>query len=209
MRILAVGDFHNDETIKERAIEEANQGNYDLFLGLGDYFTEEYYQDLAQRIKIRKLMITGNRDFNFETPNNEDYDGLFNYVKVNYTDDVDKTDWKLVLLGSTFPEDFQQDVEDWVGDFPSERLIFCSHYPPYMIRDLSYSGSHTGIAEFRELIFKLKPALWFCGHIHEAFGAQKLMRTHVINVAATDSGKAYAVEIDSEGTKNIKEINLS
>jgi Icc-related predicted phosphoesterase len=204
MRILAAGDIHNREILKEKIVEKANSGNYDLFLGLGDYYTADFYLDFVKKIKIRKLCITGNRDFNFETPADGDFPDLYNYLKVDLK--FNKENYKVVLIGATFPANFKRDILEWLKDFDSSRIIFVSHYPPYLIRDWSDWGVHAGIKDFRELIIRIKPILWLCGHIHEDAGISKFLKTTVINAAVCEKKKAYGIKLDSG--LNVEEISL-
>jgi len=41
LKILITSDFHAKEDLKEAAIEEANNGDYDIYLNLGDYIDQE------------------------------------------------------------------------------------------------------------------------------------------------------------------------
>ena len=202
MKVLAAGDFHDNSEMIERIVEEANSGKYDLFLALGDYYTKEAYTNLMKPIDIMKLGISGNRDFNFDTPENEELPFLYNYTKANMED------WKVIALGAIYPEDFMKDIKEWLGDHPREKVIFASHYPPHMLCDLTYSGNHAGIPQFRELIMRNKPILWLCGHVHEAAGVKSLMKTTVVNAAITETGKAYSIEIEGEEV-NTETVDLS
>ena len=42
LRILVTSDFHADEQLKQGAIREVEDGDYDLFVNLGDYMEQEY-----------------------------------------------------------------------------------------------------------------------------------------------------------------------
>lgn len=196
MRILAAGDFHNKEIFRDRLIEEANSGKHDLFIGLGDYYTADFYLGLVNKIKIKKLCVTGNRDFNFEPPEQGKYEDLYHYMKVDVKFNTER--YKIILIGAYFPSDFKKDVLEWVKMFDGDRIIFASHYPPYMIRDWSNWGVHAGIKEFRELIIRTKPILWLCGHIHEDAGISKFMKTTVINASVYDMKKAYSVKLSDK-----------
>lgn len=206
LRILAIGDFHNSAELGDAAIHETKKeggDKYDLFLALGDYYDREYYQRLVDNIddNVKTLAITGNRDFNFNPPDNDEYSKLFNYAKVDFED------YKIVLLGTKFPPGFQSDIDRWIGDHDPKKLIFASHVPPRMLRDHTDTGVHPGFPKFKQLILKYKPALWLCGHIHEAYGTEKLLDTRVINASAYDSGKGYSVTL-KDGVESIEPVEL-
>lgn len=202
MKILAAGDFHEKEDLIDSVVKEANSGDYDLFLALGDYFTQESYERLMKPIDIRKLGVTGNRDFKFDTPENEQLPFLYNYTKANMDD------WKIVVLGAIYPDNFYEDIKKWVKGHPKEKLIFATHYPPHMILDLTHSGNRAGIPQFRNLLMRTKPVLWLCGHVHEAAGVKKLMKTTVVNAAVTDTAKAYSIEM-GDGVQSVEGVDLS
>lgn len=206
LKILVTSDFHQKEGLKEAAIEHANSGEYDLFVNLGDYMSEEYAKDLFDRIEIPAIGCTGNRDMMFS---NEFLDGdevpVYNFVEA----DIDE-EYLLILIGGDFPDDIKQKVADLIekhGD-PS-KVVIGSHYPPHKIGDRIHSGRRIGFEQFRELIIKEKPAIWMNGHVHEDFGENELLGVPVLNAAADETGKAYSVEIgDDGGAEKIESIDL-
>ncbi len=202
MRIFAVADFHREADLQEAAIEEANSGQYDLFIGLGDYEEPEYYENLVDPIDIPFVALTGNWDFGFEPPDNNEYTNLFNYKEVEFGD------YRIVLLGAIYPDDYGEKIEAFFEDVPNEYRIVCSHYPPHMLGDLARTGTRAGFQEFRDLIMRHKPVLWMCGHIHEDFGAFELLDTTVLNCAAVESGKGWSIQLGEEGVEETEEVTL-
>lgn len=204
LKLLVTSDFHADEELKKGAIEEANSGDYDIYLNLGDYMDEEYAKDLFDSIDIPALGCTGNRDMHFS---NELLDGsvpVYTFLEA----DIDE-EFFLILIGGEFPDDVKAQVEELLQDRDPSKVIVGSHYPPKKMRDRIHSGERVGFEQFRELMIKYKPALWASGHIHEDFGRDSLFSTEFINVAAEQSGKAYAVEMKDEGgVESIKEVDL-
>ena len=60
--------------------------------------------------------------------------------------------------------------------------ILVTHSPPKGILDISSSGMSLGSEAIREVIFKRKPKLLICGHIHESSGREQITdQTRVIN----------------------------
>lgn len=206
LKILITSDFHNKEALKEASIEEANSGEYDLYLNLGDYMSEEYAEDLFDRIDITAIGVTGNRDMMFS---DEFLDGdevpVYNFVEAP----VDE-EYLLVMIGGNFPEDMRERVNNAIeehGD-PS-KVIVASHYPPRNLGDRIHNGDRVGFDGYRKLIMQHKPALWASGHIHEDFGEYELMGTKVLNASAESTGKAYSVTIGDEGgVEEVEEIQL-
>lgn len=205
LRILLTSDFHAREDLKEAAIEEANSGDYDIYVNLGDFMDQEYAEDLFNRIEIPGVGCTGNRDMMFD---DEFLDGpvpVYNFLEATIDDE-----YLLILIGGDFQDDIKKQVTDLIeehGD-PS-KVIIGSHYPPEKLGDRIHSGRRIGFPQFRELIIKEKPALWMTGHVHEDFGEFSLMKTKVLNAAAEETGKAYSVVIgDDGGVEEVEELQL-
>ncbi len=205
LRILATSDFHAREDLKEAAIEEANTGDYDLYINLGDYMDEDYAEELFDRITIPAIGCTGNRDLFFDDSFVGEEVPVYNFLEAN----VDEQ-YLVILIGGDFPEDVKEQVSDLIeehGD-PS-KVVVGSHYPPKKLGDRIHSGRRIGFEQFRELIMRYKPALWMSGHVHEDFGEYSLMGTKVLNTAAEETGKAFSVVIGDEGgVESVEEVDL-
>lgn len=205
LKILVTSDFHAREDLKNAAIEEANSGDYDLFINLGDYMDQEYTKDLFDQIEIPGIGGTGNRDMMFS---NEFLDGpvpVYNFLEA----EVDE-EYLVILIGGDFPDDVKGQVSELIEDHgDSSKVIVGSHYPPKKVGDKIHSGKRIGFDQFRELIIKEKPAIWMNGHVHEDFGKRELLGVPVLNAAADDTGKAFSVTIGDEGgVEEIEEIEL-
>ena len=203
LKILVTSDFHKNEELKEAAIEEANSGDYDLFLNLGDYMSEEYAEDLFNKVEVAGVGTTGNRDMMFSSEFLDSEVPVYNFLEADIDDE-----YKLILIGGDFPEDIKEQVEELVEDYDSDKVIIGSHYPPHKLGDKVRGGKRIGFEQFRELIIKHKPALWVNGHVHEDFGERQLMGTKVLNAAADETGKAYSVTLGDEGVEEVEEIQL-
>lgn len=202
LKLLITSDFHAREDLKEAAIEEANSGDYDLYLNLGDYMDEEYAEDLFDRIEIPAIGCTGNRDLFFDEEFIDSEVPVFHFLEA----DVDE-EYLVILVGGEFPDDVKEEIAELIeehGD-PS-KVIVGSHYPPLKLGDRIHSGRRIGFEQFRELIMRYKPAVWASGHVHEDFGERSLMGTTVLNAAAEESGKAFAVTVGDE--VEVEEIEL-
>jgi Icc-related predicted phosphoesterase len=205
LKILVTSDFHARDDLKDAAIKEANSGDYDLFINLGDYMDEDYTEDLFDQIEIPGIGGTGNRDMMFS---NEFLDGpvpVYNFLEAEVDDE-----YLVILIGGDFPDDVKEQVADLIEDHgDSSKVIVGSHYPPKKVGDKIHSGKRIGFDQFREMIIKEKPAIWMNGHVHEDFGKRELLGTPVINAAAEETGKAYSVTIGDEGgAEEIEEVQL-
>lgn len=204
MKLFAVGDLHADDALKDAVVNEVNTNEYDLFLGLGDYETKAYYREFAEQLDVTHISCTGNWDFMGEPPENNEFEFLYNYAKVDFDP------FKIVLLGGVYPEmpRLKQELREFLADTPREQVIFASHYPPHMLCDLADLGNHAGRPEFKELLHRFKPVLWFCGHIHEAAGINKYSNTIGVNAAAADTPNGYSITVTENGVETITAVNL-
>jgi Icc-related predicted phosphoesterase len=78
-----------------------------------------------------------------------------------------------------------------------ERLIICSHNPPYGACDKVFLGKHVGSESLRKFIDRRSPDLLLCGHIHEARGQEQIEATIVINPGTAPKHYAF-VTIEEE-----------
>lgn len=196
LRVLFTSDFHSSEPLKEAAIKQANSGEYDLFVNLGDFMDEEYARELLDRVEIPGLGCTGNRDmFMSDELLDSGEVPVYNFLEADIDDE-----YLMILIGGDFPEDIKSRVHDLVEEHgDSSKVIIGSHYPPHKLNDKIHSGRRIGFEEFRQLIIREKPALWVSGHVHEDFGEASLMDTLCLNAAGEESGKAWSVTIGDDG----------
>ena len=204
LKILVTSDFHAKEDLKEAAIEEANSGDYDLYLNLGDFIDPDYAEELFDRIEIPGLGTTGNRDL-FDDEEMIEKEPVFHFLEADVDDE-----YLVILIGGDFPDDIKEQVAEIIEEHgDSSKVVVGSHYPPLKLGDRIHSGDRIGFEQFRELILKQKPAVWANGHVHEDFGERSLLGTTVLNAAAEETGKAFAVTIGDEGgVEEVEEIDL-
>lgn len=206
LKMLVTSDFHQKDDLKEAAVEEANSGEYDIFINLGDYMSEDYAEELFSEVDIPAIGATGNRDMMFS---NEFLDSdevpVYNFLEA----DIDE-EYLVILIGGDFPDNIKERVSGLIEEHgDNKKVIIGSHYPPHKVGDRIHSGRRIGFEQFRELIMKEKPAIWMNGHVHEDFGERELLGVPVLNAAAEETGKAYSVTIGDEGrVEEIEEVEL-
>ena len=77
-----------------------------------------------------------------------------------------------------------------------KNVVLLTHLPPFETKiDLTRSGTHIGSEAVKKAVEKSQPVLHLCGHIHEAFGEEKIGITTSINIGAVKEGKALLLEI--------------
>lgn len=64
--------------------------------------------------------------------------------------------------------------------------VLVSHSPPYGVVDLAQGVNHIGSQKLTDYIYKFKPKIVICGHVHECSGEEASVdETRVVNVALT------------------------
>jgi len=76
-------------------------------------------------------------------------------------------------------------------------LVLVTHQPPYgTLADVSGGFRHVGSESIRAFIEKNKPAVCFCGHIHESHSVDHIDGTTIINPGPLRTGGYAYVEIN-------------
>ena len=205
LKILVTSDFHARRDLLDAAVEEANMGDYDLFINLGDYMDQDYAEELFERVEITSLGCTGNRDMGFSDDFLNSEVSVFNFLEADVDDE-----YKVILVGGTMMDDFQEEIESIIEEFGDSSKVFVgTHHPPRKVGDKLNTGGRAGWDEYRETILKHQPAVWANGHIHEDYGHRELMGTTVLNAASEESEKGFSVALgDSGGVENVEEVDL-
>jgi hypothetical protein len=77
-------------------------------------------------------------------------------------------------------------------------LIVVSHQPAFGTQVDSVGGRNTGSPAIRKFIETHQPILAVSGHIHEAFGTDRIGRTTLINPGPLKEGRYAIVDINCD-----------
>ena len=77
---------------------------------------------------------------------------------------------------------------------PGDTDILITHGPPAGILDRNRAGEHTGCADLRSVVDRIKPRLHVFGHIHEAHGVEERGGTLFVNACLLDERYRLAHE---------------
>lgn len=192
MRILASGDFHNDQRLVEKLAQEAVEKSVDLVLLCGDMTHMDGSTDnLIGPFKKRGLKVAfvpGNHespataDFlaeKYEITNLHGYSMIHNGIGffgcggancgVHQVSDTEVME----LLGRGFR---------YVGN--TQKKIMVTHVHPSGTAIEQFSRFVKGSDGVREAIDTFQPDIALCCHVHEAKGIEeKVGNTRVINVS--------------------------
>ncbi len=85
-----------------------------------------------------------------------------------------------------------------------------THNPPYNTKlDRISSGAHVGSKVVRKIIEELQPNVAICAHIHEARGVDTIDHTKIVNAGRFPEGYCGVIDIDiSSSNVSAKIVNL-
>lgn len=146
----------------------------------------EFYRWLEKQAYRKKIIVPGNHDNYFQKCNTFS-SAPFSEELATYLCDSGTEFEGFKIWGSpwtkTFPGmnphckaftfDSEKDLLEKWKMIPTDTDILITHSPAYGILDRITSGKHVGSKSLQmELFTRLKPKLFVCGHIHEAYGIE-------------------------------------
>lgn len=208
MLVLVVSDLHGHSVEPLVGIE-----GVDLLLMLGDVTTGAGLEKTKERIQTLRgaypalYVISGN----WERPQSAAW---FQAEGLSLDGRAERFNGLLLFgLGGSIPTPFntpneftEDELADKLTSCPEpeedERLVICSHNPPYGACDRVFLGKRVGSKSLWAFIEKRKPDLVLCGHIHEARGIENIGSTIVLNPGSAP--KHYAlIRIEKEISVNL------
>lgn len=178
-------------------------------LGLQDEI-EAFSKWLGKLPHKHKVVISGNHENSFDLEHEEQLNKDFysnNPINFNvargllknciYLEHSSVTIEGIKIFGTPYQPIFyywgwnrnDQELEKQYKDIPDDSDIVITHNPPYKILDkvcMSMGGDpHVGCKHLREnLLKRVKPKVNVFGHIHEAYGIEKIDDTIFINASS-------------------------
>jgi Icc-related predicted phosphoesterase len=191
MKIMAISDIHNRLDYSELAVEELKSA--DLVLIAGDITHFGNNEEAKQVIEN----ITTHNDHVFAVPGNCDRSGvveeLINGNMNLHGASVVVNDIMLLGMGGCGKTPFHTPQEYSEKDMAKilqrfhrlpaiSKYILVTHAPPHRTKlDRVFLGFHAGSKAVRGFIENFQPNLAICGHIHEAWGSDRIGETVIIN----------------------------
>jgi len=198
VNLLIFSDIHTDWKTLERLL--ATEADY--YIAAGDQVSWERGLDqCGQILKTRGdkvWVLPGNHEKASQIAAMCEKFGLNDFHERSF--EVGR--WQVAGLGyssitplDTPGEYTEEQIEAKLAKFAGLKpLVLVCHAPPHdTALDQIRPGLHAGSTAVREFIEKHQPEYFFCGHIHEAEGAQITMgKTRARNVGK----KAYLLELE-------------
>ncbi len=208
MKLLAFSDLHCDLDAARSLVERAQQEDFDLVVGAGDFAS--VHEGLGDTIDALAgledpLLVPGNNET--EEALREAAAGIEAIVLHGESVAVATTGDRVpgepgepeggveqisvFGLGAgipTTPWDWSFDLSDEeaaarLAECPDGIDLMVLHSPPLGHCDLSGAGDHLGSEAIRDAIEAKQPKVAVCGHIHESWGAESTIgETRVFNL---------------------------
>lgn len=206
MKILALSDLHGKCSKLDKILSAS--GEVDLILFAGDITDLGYIGSARVLEKLwskKVLAVQGNCDLPWDK-------AFFDFSKAIdlHASSLQINDFLFIGLGgsnitpyNTPYELTESEIHEILKQFEASvrnhpgRKILVSHVPPFEILDLTNDYINAGSYALREFIENNELDLVICGHIHEAYGIDRLGKTLIVNTGAAEVGHAAFIEINA------------
>jgi len=215
MRILVIGDIHNDVESMLQFLDKAAQLNYDVIVCPGDFTDiapKGFSQQEIGRLVLEELKSTGKSliavpgNWDIDIVKFFDEDEISVHGKGKIIDDVGFYGFggAKTPFGTAYePNEAEIDVgiRNAYEDVKDAKFkILVTHNPPKNTKvDMIMSGAHVGSETVRKFIEEHAPQVAICAHIHEAKGTDELGSTKIINPGRFPEGYCGIIDISDEG----------
>ncbi len=210
MRFLVVSDIHSDFSKLKKILES---DDFDIVLIAGDITNFR-----ASDILIVDKIVGKHCSECFAVHGNCDPEEMLRYsldhITFIHSRSVKLPDFTIHGIGgSTYtpfatPSEYSEEqIERFTKNFEfSDFNILLTHCPPKGILDKTYNGENAGSEAIRKILNKFDVV--FCGHIHEAYGVERVGNTIVINTGPVIWGR-YVIFDFKKFSIEFKSIRIS
>lgn len=202
MKLLIFSDIHGDV----RALARLMEIEADYYFCAGDLVNWSRGLDAMGEILKKRgervYVIPGNHETDRQVADLCGRFGLHDF----HGGKIEVDGFHVAGLGGSNPTPFdtpfeysEEELEQRLHAFDGIKpMIAICHAPPFgTMLDRITNLRHGGSRAVREFLQREQPRYFFCGHIHEAAGAQdKLGETSALNVGK----KGYLLDLEKQGT---------
>lgn len=215
MKIICMSDTH-------RSFWDFKLPQADMLLFAGDIDTHDSVAQLIgfcnwldEQPVTHKIIVAGNHDGFFEEQGPLARDIIKSHA--TYLENSGTEIEGLKIYGSPISLMFMDwwfmkspmQIRPYWDAIPSDTDILITHEPPYGICDLNERGGHLGCPLLRERVLDvIKPKIHVFGHIHDAYGTEKIGETLFVNASIMDDyydpvHEPVIVELNSSGAEKL------
>lgn len=191
MKFVAIADTHGQH-------RKLNLPPGDVLLHAGDVSRrgeESEIQDFLDWFSSldfeHKIFIAGNHDFFFERSSPENVSRILP-ANVTYLCDSGTIINGIRIWGSpvtpwfhdwAFNRERGEEILKHWQRIPADTDILMTHGPVFSRLDETVRGEHVGCEDLLRVVEQIKPKVYLCGHIHEAYGQTEDGGTTFINAS--------------------------
>ncbi|MGB9881633.1 MAG: metallophosphoesterase family protein [Methanomassiliicoccales archaeon] len=202
MKFLIISDIHGRERVIKWVNDLVEEKNADGIIVLGD-ITQFGPADWAGHF------LSSLRSPTYAIPGNCDPPEVIQWIdrsaillharKIMLGNEI------LVGFGGSNPTIFhtpfelqEEEIEKELRKISEKGMILVTHTPPYGINDMVPSGRHVGSTAIKKVVDEFEPKVVLSGHVHEAWGIEKINRTLYVNPGAAKDSRAALLVIEEE-----------
>lgn len=198
MKILLISDTHS----KHGFISDKDLVPADMIICAGDISNRGWKSEVENfmfwfdSLNYKyKILIAGNHDFFFEKNDEEVVEMLKKYPSITYLNTSGITIDGVKIWGCPYQPWFHNwafnvergpELKHYWDKIPLDTDILVTHTPPYKILDRTLYGDTPGCIDLLNKIKEVKPKLNIFGHIHEAYGVEKIDGITFVNASIVD-----------------------
>ncbi len=212
MKFVAISDTHG------KHLELTDLPDADCIIHAGDVSGRGLPSEVANFLQwfdrlnyTHKIFIAGNHDFFFEDAKAEEVQSIIP-EGVTYLNDSGIEIEGIYIHGSpvqpvffdwAFNRKRGEEIDQHWQLIPEHTDILITHGPAYGILDQTVRGQKVGCEDLLRRIETVKPQYHIAGHIHEAYGVQKVGDTTFVNASVVNFNyqvvnKAVEFEVESK-----------
>ncbi|KKM25634.1 hypothetical protein LCGC14_1593060, partial [marine sediment metagenome] len=197
IKIICIADTHAD--YRQLKVPDGDILIHAGDVGLWEEATEivDFTNWLANLPHKYKIVIAGNHDKLFSTWSKEKIRSFL--PNIIYLENEQVTIEGLKIWGSPmsptfgnwfFMADRGKEIQKYWDSIPDNLDVLITHSPPYDILDEVPIGvnPHVGCFDLLKTVKKKKPKYHIFGHIHNAYGIEKIEETTFVNCSVMDEG---------------------
>lgn len=183
MRILHISDTHNMHYLLQ------NLPDADIIVHSGDVSFAgsesevldfvEWFEKLPYKYKI---FIAGNHD---DCLFGESIDGLLSNCFYLCNSEIVIDGIKFYGIPLFMDDILSGECDTQIAKIPTDTNVLITHQPPYSVLDFS-KNTHFGDTLLLQQILAIQPKYHLFGHIHNAYGIEKIENTTFVNASLLD-----------------------
>ena len=206
LRCVCISDTHTKHSMVDIPPGDVLIHAGDFTFGGGEEEVKSFSDWLGTLDFEHKLVIAGNHEVSFDLDREE-------FLKPIFFKKSEQTDFKEIkslLKNCTYLEDSECEINgikfygtphqppyhDWgfnrndeerekiFGEIPADSDVVICHGPIYQVLDKCVTGKEAGCQILRKNILeRIKPSLFVCGHIHESYGTENIEGVKIVNAS--------------------------